>query len=116
MRKLDILEFIFLSLALSGCILPIPHKRIARLGYEGHVSDINTGFPVEDAVVSIHYYGGTNILTYTDISGQYTVPNVETWHGAIVYGLFSAFSLFPYLATDSTTPTAHSSIRIEVPP
>ena len=97
MRKLDILEFIFLSLALSGCILPIPHKRIARLGYEGHVSDINTGFPVEDAVVSIHYYGGTNILTYTDISGQYKVPNVETWHGAIVYGLFSAFSLFPFL-------------------
>lgn len=58
----------------AGCILPLPHTRIVRLGCEGVVSDVITGKPISNATVKVVYEGGTNIITHTDSSGRWMIP------------------------------------------
>lgn len=65
-RFIQISTILILFLFVSGCLLPIPHKRTCRAGYEGIVTDALTGVPITNATVTIEYLGGTNIITQTD--------------------------------------------------
>ena len=42
---------------LSGCIMPIPHKRVSVIGIEGIVCDSDTGAPILGASLSVMYSG-----------------------------------------------------------
>lgn len=44
-----------LALLVSGCILPIPHKRVSVVGCEEIVCDADTGTPIMGASVSVMY-------------------------------------------------------------
>lgn len=91
----------------SGCILPIPHKRVSRVGCEGTVRDANTGNPIKGAIVHVIYSGQTNITSRTDSRGHYKVEDKLTWHYALFIGIPTSFSLFPTLDAPRT-PSAIS--------
>ena len=57
---------------LSGCIMPIPHKRVSVIGIEGIVCDSDTGAPILGASVSVMYSGKSKIV-FTDEQGRYKV-------------------------------------------
>lgn len=79
----------------AGCILPLPHTRIVRLGCEGVVSDVITGKPISNATVEVVYEGGTNIITHTDSSGRWMIPEEKTWHAAVIAAPPTEISLLP---------------------
>ena len=79
----------------AGCILPIPHKRVDRTGYDGLVTDAVTGCPVSNACVCVMYSDGTNVTTCTDSEGRCSIADIESWHGAILWGIPMSYSLFP---------------------
>lgn len=81
---------------LSGCIMPIPHKRVSVIGIEGIVCDSDTGAPILGASVSVMYSGKSKIV-FTDEQGRYKVEEEKSWHGAYFIGIPVSFSLFPVL-------------------
>lgn len=94
--RVDKIFCMCLALFVSGCILPIPHKRVSVVGCEGIVCDADTGTPIMGALVSVMYSGKTeNVLT--DEQGRYKVDEEMSWHGACFIGIPVSFSLFPTL-------------------
>lgn len=87
----------FLLIFTSGCVIPIPHKRVSRVGCEGVVLDARTGNPIREATVCVMYEGATNIEARTDAKGHYRICDETTWHGAYFIGVPASFSLFPTL-------------------
>ena len=94
-RFIQISTILILFLFVSGCLLPIPHKRTCRAGYEGIVTDALTGVPITNATVTIEYLGGTNIITQTDSHGRLKISEDESWHGLIFVGIPMSYSLLP---------------------
>lgn len=83
-----------LSLALfaSGCIMPIPHRRLHAYGVRGSVVDAQSCEPIPSAVVA----RGTNMLESVACtpSGEFEIKPIHGWHGAYFIGPIS-LSLFP---------------------
>ena len=96
-RKItNVIYSICLAQFVSGCILPIPHKRVSVVGCEGIVCDADTGTPIMGALVSVMYSGKTENV-FTDEQGRYKVDEEMSWHGAYFIGIPVSFSLFPTL-------------------
>ena len=76
----------------SGCIIPIPHRRLHAYGVRGSVIDVDSRLPIQDAEVA----RGTNMLDSVSCSeqGKFTVKPIHGWHGAYFIGPVS-LSLFP---------------------
>ena len=91
-----VIGIISLQMCISGCFLPIPHKRVSRVGCEGIVLDVDTGLPIEGATICF-MYGNTNITTHSNSQGYYKIQDGESWHGAYFIGVPASFSLFPTL-------------------
>lgn len=103
-KLLQIYVLSLLAFFISGCILPIPHKRTCRAGYVGFVTDAVRGKPITDVTVSLAYGVETNIITRTDFSGRYEVSEKESWHGIMLIGIPMSYSLLPYF-TGTSFPT-----------
>ena len=80
----------------TGCVLPVPHKRVSVVGGEGLVRDADTGTPIMGALVSVMYPANTKNV-FTDSKGRYKVDDEKSWHGAYFIGIPVSFSLFPTL-------------------
>lgn len=98
--KINIYGLFVLLFCASGCILPIPHKRVCFVGQEGVVCDARTGRSVKDATVNVIYSGKTKTVS-TDIHGRYKVSDEKSWHMAYLIGIPVSFSLFPTLDAPS---------------
>ena len=80
-------------LSLTGCVLPIPHRRIHTQGCEGKVASSITKLPISGARVASAL--NDNTLATTDTSGRFRIAPSYGWHGAYMIGPIS-FSLLPY--------------------
>lgn len=94
--KIGVYTLFGLMFCITGCILPIPHRRVSVAGSEGMVYDADTGKPIIGALVSVMYPGSTTNV-FTDAQGRYKVDDEKSWHGAYFIGIPVSFSLFPTL-------------------
>ena len=100
--KARIYGLFLLLLSMSGCILPIPHKRVSVAGCEGVVCDALTGKPINGATVNVMYSGMAKPkTTLTDDLGRYKVFDEKSSHGAFFIGIPVSFSLLPTLDAPS---------------
>ena len=99
MKKTRFIPFLLLTTLLSGCILPIPHRRLHAYGVRGSVVDSQTRDPIAGAMIS----RGPDCLgsVESDISGSFEIRPIHGWHGAYFVGPIS-LSLFP--GFDMTAP------------
>ena len=95
-KQANVIYCVCLVQFVSGCFLPIPHKRVSVVGSEGIVCHADTGTPVKGASVSVMYSGKTKNV-FTDEQGRYKVDEEMSWHGAYFIGIPVSFSLFPTL-------------------
>lgn len=89
------------SLLVSGCVLPVPHRRMHTAGIEARVVDAKTALPVPGAKVSSTF--GSRILSTVDSQGDFEIPAQYGWHGAYLIGPIS-YSLLPHFATAYPRP------------
>ena len=82
MMKLPLLTSI--ACILTGCIIPVPHRRLHEMGYEAKVVDANTGSPVAGARLTPPL-GGSLIAT-TDANGDFRIKPRWGWHAAYLVG------------------------------
>jgi hypothetical protein len=80
------------AITLSGCVVPIPHKRLHEPGVAGRVIDSESHLPIEAAKIE----GASNSakVTLSDASGSFKLKPVYGWHGAYFIGPI-CLSLFP---------------------
>ncbi len=112
-ESLKLVGFFVLSACSTGCILPIPHTRVARPECAGFVSDSMTGRPIANAEVLVVYEGGTNITACTDSSGHWVIPSEKTWHAVLVVAPPSDISLLPFCATEYDNYPCEITIRAD---
>lgn len=84
------------SILFSGCILPIPHKRLSQPALDGIVVDCNTFRPVSNAVVSVSFDNDVVETTTTDDLGRWEILEKHTWHGAFLFAIPMSYSIFPF--------------------
>jgi hypothetical protein len=84
----------FVALATSSCILPIPHKRLHGPGVSGIVIDADRQTPIVGANVSST--DDDKAIAVSDAKGHFAIPPLYGWHGAAVIGPVGS-SLFPSL-------------------
>ena len=93
----------------SGCILPVPHKRLSQCGLEGVVVDFNTCQPISNAVVSVSFDNNVVETTTTDDLGRWKISEKHTWHGAFLFAIPMSYSIFPF----GYLPSYPSKLNIE---
>lgn len=81
------------SLLVSGCVLPVPHRRMHNAGIKARVVDAKTASPLRSAKVSSA--DGSHILYTVDSEGDFEIPSQYGWHGAYLVGPIS-YSLLPH--------------------
>jgi hypothetical protein len=84
---------VVLACSLTGCVIPVPHRRVHVEGIEGKVIDARTQYPIEGARVTNLQIG--SLLAMTDRVGEFKVRAKGGWHGAYFYGPIS-YSLLPH--------------------
>ncbi len=86
---------------MTGCILPVPHRRMHVEGLDAKVVDEKSEAPIHGAKVSSS--DGTRVLAITDRQGGFKIPPAYGWHGAYLIGPIS-YSLAPYFDMPSAPP------------
>ena len=94
--------------SLTGCVLPIPHRRVHVRGVEGKVIDVRTQSPLEGAKVTDPSSG--SLLATTDRAGDFKVSAKWGWHGAYFFGPISS-SLLPYFDMAYPAPAIQVSVE-----
>jgi len=98
MRDISILMLV--AGACSGCVIPIPHRRLHAYGVRGRVLDVDSHRPIKHAsVVSWERNGHPQVMTNAE--GEFEIQPVHGWHGALFIGPI-CLSLFP--GFDITAP------------
>jgi hypothetical protein len=92
MKRTHVIALLPLMLIASGCIVPIPHRRLHAYGVRGSVVDARSNEPIPTAIVA----RGTNLheSVTCNASGEFEIKPVHGWHGAYLIGPIS-LSLFP---------------------
>lgn len=89
MKTCRVMLMAAMLLSASGCIfLPIPHIRLHEYGVKSRLIDDQTGEPIDDAGI-ISLADDHKVVT-SDINGEFILPPVYGWHGAMVIGVVSA--------------------------
>lgn len=101
MNRLLLKPLVVVACSLTGCVLPIPHRRVHVGGIEGKVIDARTQAPLEGAKVTDAHSG--SLLATTDRAGEFAVSPKRGWHGAYLYGPIS-FSLLPHFDMAAPAP------------
>lgn len=83
-----------LALVLSGCVVPLPHRRVHAFGVAGRVLDFQSRSPVKAA--RIEAADDRTKVAFSDARGSFMLPPVSGWHGAYFIGPIG-LSLFPAL-------------------
>ena len=92
--KVSFAASLLLPLALSGCVIPYPHKRQQTFGVEGRVVDARTRKPIEGATVQADYRKSHKTVQ-TDAQGKFAIGSVERWHYGILFSPPLSHSIFP---------------------
>jgi hypothetical protein len=80
------------AMALSGCLLPIPHPRLHEFGVAGRIVDSESHRPIKGA--EVHAVDDPAKGTVTNADGLFRLKPVYGWHGAYFIGPMS-LSLLP---------------------
>ena len=104
MKTLTILS-LGVAIAQSGCILPVPHRRLHVEGVKGRVVSAATHRPIAGAKVSSAITRDELAITGSD--GSFVIQPDHGWHGAMLIGPVS-YSLLPHF----DMPSPPSPIRI----
>ena len=91
-----------LAIVLSGCVVPVPHRRVHAFGVTGRLLDSQSRSPVKAARVEA-VEDRTNVAL-SDARGSFVLPSVYGWHGAYFIGPIM-LSLFPALDMPSMSRT-----------
>ena len=108
---------LLLAALCTGCIMPIPHRRVHSYGVEGRVCDASTSSPIVGAVVTSN--DQKHRETKTNDKGEFSLRPAYGWHGAYVIGPISLSLLpcwditFPGTAID-VTATGYQSEHFRV--
>ncbi|HEY3901658.1 MAG TPA: hypothetical protein VGM54_23805 [Chthoniobacter sp.] len=102
MRYFIRLSFLLCSLTLSGCIIPVPHKRLHDVGVKGRILDAQSHAPVVAA--KIEDIVDPTKFTYSVIDGTFMLKPVYGLHGAYVFAGVST-SIFPNYDAPNLTRT-----------
>ena len=78
---------------ISGCILPIPHRRLHVYGVRGQVVDAYTLEPVPCAVI----WSSCGEPVRTDEDGEFALRAIRGWHGGVLIGIALNYSALPFL-------------------
>lgn len=97
-----------LALFIAGCVLPVPHRRMHRAGFQAEVVDGTTSLPVRGAEVISPQED--RVFAKSDSKGNFEISARYGWHGAYLVGPIS-YSLFPYFDIPSPRPL----LRVEAP-
>jgi hypothetical protein len=108
MKRAYIIAILPLVLFVSGCIMPIPHRRLHAYGVHGSVVCAESKEAIPDAVVAL----GTNLNASVacDAAGRFEIKPIHGWHGAYFIGpislsLFPGFDMtFPHATVTATAP------------
>ena len=96
---------------LPGCIIPIPHRTVLALGFQGKVIDSVSGEPVL-AVVKVES-SKSDLTRRCDSQGVYSIPTEYQWHGAILFAVALNHSIFPFVG--HTRDRYSRSLHISAP-
>ena len=69
------------TLPLSGCVLPVPHRRLHQFGVSGRVIDSASHTPINAARIT-----ASDAATLSRSDGSFTLDPVYGWHGAYAIG------------------------------
>ena len=83
MKKL--LFFVAMGILLSGCIVPIPHRRLHAYGVKSKIVDSESGVPIQNATI-------WNVRT--DSQGDFSINPRYGWHGGYFFSPISR-SIWP---------------------
>jgi hypothetical protein len=103
-----LLKAVVVACSLTGCVLPVPHRRVLIRGIEGRVIDGRTQSPLEGAKVTELSSG--RVLATTNRAGEFEVAAKGGWHGAYLFGPIS-YSLLPHF--DMTYPAPAIRVSAE---
>jgi hypothetical protein len=92
MRKVRILIAGGWVILVSGCVLPVPHRRVHVQGVEAKVVNAIDQSPIPGAYVTTT---SGRSGTVTDANGDFEIQPVYGWHGAYLIGPIS-YSLLPH--------------------
>jgi hypothetical protein len=81
MRRFLICIVLLSAFAFSGCVVPIPHRRLHQFGVTGRVIDSESRTPLNTAQIAS---GDTATVSHSD--GSFTIAPVYGWHGAYAIG------------------------------
>ena len=90
------------SFFISGCILPVPHRRLHSEGMEAKVIAAGTASPVRGATIT--EADSDRVSHVTDSEGRFKIPARYGWHGAYLIGPIS-YSLLPHFDMPSPRPS-----------
>lgn len=97
-----------LTILTTGCVVPVPHRRVHVQGVDARVVDAADHTPVAGARITA--VDDEEALTETDANGRFVLEPVHGWHGAYLVGPVS-YSLFPHFDIPSPRPP----FRVEAP-
>jgi hypothetical protein len=92
-------------LCLTGCVLPVPHRRVHQFGVKGRIIDAKTSGPVANAALVAKDQPAKRCSSASD--GSFVIPPVYGWHGACLLGPIN-LSLWP--DWDVTEPSRAISV------
>ena len=95
-KHLKLIGTLAVFACMTGCILPLPHRRVVLPACDGYVSDVITGTPISNATVEVVYDSGTNIIAHTDSSGHWVIPGETSWHAVAIALPPTGISLLPH--------------------
>lgn len=93
---------ILLIFSATGCLIPIPHRRIHAYGVRGQIVDQATGESIENAWIAADVDSNPQASAVrSDATGRFKIAPIERWHGAyfispIRLSLFPAFDFAGY--------------------
>ena len=87
--KLALAAAILIALCCSGCVVPIPHRRLHIYGMKGQVVSELDGKPIAGATAPA--WGITS-----DDAGRLLLRPEHGWHGAVLITPAIGYSLFPH--------------------
>ena len=84
---------ILFGCTLTGCIIPLPHRRLHERGHEARVVDARTRSPIAGA--ELRSMPGGSLITTTDANGDFRIKPRWSWHAAYLVGPIS-YSMLPH--------------------
>jgi hypothetical protein len=92
MKHLTHCALLLCVLTFTGCVLPIPHRRLHHYGVSGRIIDSASRAPVKSAQIQPSDHPTRGTVSRAD--GSFTLEPVYGWHGAYTFGVIGV-SLFP---------------------